>query len=114
MVLDWRQEKIVKPSFLGTKVFKDIDLNTVVRHIDWNPFFQVWQLRGKYPNRGYPKIFNDETVGAEAKKLHEEALALCRASRFPFRLGLPAKYASTSGRRRPPRMRSFSRSSQNT
>jgi len=36
----------------------------------------VWQLRGKYPNRGYPKIFNDEAVGAEAKKLHDDALKL--------------------------------------
>lgn len=34
---------------------------------------QVWQLRGRYPNRGYPKIFNDPTVGSEAKKLFEEA-----------------------------------------
>ena len=40
------------------------------------PFLQVWQLRGKYPNRGYPKIFNDETVGEEAKKLHTDALKL--------------------------------------
>lgn len=31
--------------------------------IDWKPFFDVWQLRGKYPNRGFPKIFNDKTVG---------------------------------------------------
>lgn len=35
--------------------------------------WQVWQLRGRYPNRGYPKIFNDPTVGPEAKKLFEEA-----------------------------------------
>lgn len=34
---------------------------------------QVWQLRGRYPNRGYPKIFKDATVGSEAKKLFEEA-----------------------------------------
>ena len=34
---------------------------------------QTWQLRGRYPNRGYPKIFNDESVGSEAKKLFEEA-----------------------------------------
>jgi hypothetical protein len=33
----------------------------------------VWQLRGRYPNRGYPKIFNDATVGSEAKKLFQEA-----------------------------------------
>jgi len=40
--------------------------------------FQVWQLRGRYPNRGYPKIFNDETVGSEAKKLFEDAQVLLR------------------------------------
>lgn len=36
----------------------------------------MWQLRGRYPNRGYPKIFNDDTVGAEAKKLFDEAQSM--------------------------------------
>ena len=54
---------IVRPSFLGVKVFSDYDLASLVSYIDWKPFFDVWQLRGKYPNRGYPKIFNDESVG---------------------------------------------------
>jgi len=40
--------------------------------------FQTWQLRGRYPNRGYPKIFNDEAVGKEAKKLFDEANAMLR------------------------------------
>lgn len=35
-------------------------------------------MRGRYPNRGYPKIFQDETVGAEAKKLFDDAQALTR------------------------------------
>lgn len=39
---------------------------------------QVWQLRGRYPNRGYPKIFNDPTVGSEARKLFEEAQEMLR------------------------------------
>jgi hypothetical protein len=39
---------------------------------------QVWQLRGRYPNRGYPKIFNDENVGAEAKKIWDEAQAMLK------------------------------------
>ena len=34
----------------------------------------MWQLRGKYPNRGYPKIFQDETVGEEAKKVAPRAV----------------------------------------
>lgn len=54
---------VVVPKFVGTKVYKDYDLNRLLPYIDWKPFFDVWQLRGKYPNRGYPKIFNDKTVG---------------------------------------------------
>ncbi|KAJ3393341.1 hypothetical protein HDU84_002136 [Entophlyctis sp. JEL0112] len=70
--LTWAQ-KTYKPKFLGSLVYTNIDLNGLISHIDWNPFFQTWQLRGKYPNRGYPKIFKDETVGAEAKKLFDDA-----------------------------------------
>ena len=66
----------MKPKLLGTKTFNDYPLAELLPYIDWNPFFQVWQLRGKYPNRGYPQIFKDETVGVEAKKLHDDALAL--------------------------------------
>ena len=54
---------LVEPQFIGKKTLKDVDLHTLVPYIDWKPFFDVWQLRGKYPNRGYPKIFNDANVG---------------------------------------------------
>lgn len=56
---------VVQPQYLGTHVFDAYDLRKLVEFIDWKPFFDVWQLRGKYPNRGYPKIFNDKTVGKE-------------------------------------------------
>eukprot|EP00180_Rhodochaete_pulchella_P001423 Plantae.Rhodophyta-Rhodochaete_pulchella.ctg2237.p1 GENE.Plantae.Rhodophyta-Rhodochaete_pulchella.ctg2237~~Plantae.Rhodophyta-Rhodochaete_pulchella.ctg2237.p1 ORF type:complete len:1287 (+),score=278.61 Plantae.Rhodophyta-Rhodochaete_pulchella.ctg2237:62-3862(+) len=62
-----------KPRILGVHKIERYPLEKLLPFIDWNPFFQTWQLRGKYPNRGYPKIFNDETVGAEAKKLFDEA-----------------------------------------
>lgn len=64
MQIDWKDpaNKPHVPKILGTKVFKEIPIESVVDYIDWNPFFQVWQLRGRYPNRGYPKIFNDATV----------------------------------------------------
>ncbi len=65
-----------KPASLGVSVFQDVPIADVLEYIDWNPFFQVWQLRGRYPNRGFPKIFNDEAVGAEARRLHEEAQAM--------------------------------------
>merc|ERR1711871_1098483 len=54
-------------------VIDQYKVEDVVPYIDWNPFFQTWELRGRYPNRGYPKIFDDETVGAEAKKLFGDA-----------------------------------------
>jgi len=38
----------------------------------------VWQLRGKYPNRTYPKIFNDETIGKEAKRVFDEAQSMLK------------------------------------
>uniref|UniRef100_A0A2K5LQ29 Methionine synthase n=1 Tax=Cercocebus atys TaxID=9531 RepID=A0A2K5LQ29_CERAT len=72
--MDWLSEPHpVKPTFIGTQVFEDYDLQKLVYYIDWKPFFDVWQLRGKYPNRGFPKIFNDKTVGEEAKKVYDDA-----------------------------------------
>uniref|UniRef100_A0A8C0VGQ6 Methionine synthase n=1 Tax=Cyanistes caeruleus TaxID=156563 RepID=A0A8C0VGQ6_CYACU len=68
----------VKPKFIGTKVFEDYDLGRLVEYIDWKPFFDVWQLRGKYPNRSFPKIFNDKTVGEEAKRVYNDAQDLLK------------------------------------
>jgi len=78
-VLDWSVEpKPIVPKKLGTTVMKEFTLEDVVPFIDWVPFFSVWQLRGKYPNRNYPKIFDDATVGPEAKKLFDEANAMLK------------------------------------
>merc|ERR1712147_179005 len=75
---DVSTEKVAPvPSHLGARVVEE-ELSEVVPFIDWNPFFQTWELRGRYPNRGYPKIFNDETVGAEAKKLFDDAQAMLK------------------------------------
>jgi len=65
------------PNQLGaTVVVKELD--EVLPFIDWNPFFQTWELRGRYPNRGYPKIFDDEKVGVEAKKLFDDAQTMLK------------------------------------
>ncbi|QDT69898.1 Methionine synthase [Planctomycetes bacterium MalM25] len=48
-----------------------ITLEELREYIDWSPFFLTWELRGKYP-----KIFEDEHVGEEAKKLFDDAGAM--------------------------------------
>jgi len=60
------------PKKLGITVFDDLDLAEIRTYFDWTALFGVYGLRGKYPNREYPKIFNDSNVGEEAKKLFVE------------------------------------------
>jgi 5-methyltetrahydrofolate--homocysteine methyltransferase len=69
--IDWAAYQPTKPSFLGTRVFEDYDLAEIARYIDWTPFFQTWQLHGKYP-----AILEDAVVGTEAQKLYEDAAVL--------------------------------------
>ncbi|XP_075261799.1 methionine synthase-like [Convolutriloba macropyga] len=71
--IDWAEvPPVCAPSFLGTRVLNDIPVSAVIPYIDWKPFFDIWQLRGKYPNRTYPKIFDDEDVGEEAKRIFND------------------------------------------
>jgi 5-methyltetrahydrofolate--homocysteine methyltransferase len=65
---DWSAEKYVKPARPGVQVFRNFPLDELRKYIDWNPFFIAWELHGKYPS-----IFEDEKVGAEAKKLFDDA-----------------------------------------
>lgn len=76
LLIDWTTFVPVIPMQLGTQVFKDYSLVRLAEYIDWTPLFNVWQLRGRYPNRGYPKLFQDKTVGEEAKKVFEDAQSL--------------------------------------
>ena len=71
--IDWNKFTPVKPSFTGTKVFKDYDLKEISKYIDWQPFFIAWELHGKYP-----QILTDEKVGDAATKLHNDAQALLK------------------------------------
>ncbi|KAJ8404758.1 hypothetical protein AAFF_G00331450 [Aldrovandia affinis] len=75
--LDWHAvRRPACPQVIGTHVFEEYDLGRLLAYIDWKPFFDVWQLRGKYPNRGYPKIFKDKTVGEEARRVFDDAQKL--------------------------------------
>ncbi|MEX0829740.1 MAG: methionine synthase [Nitrospirales bacterium] len=68
---DWESMDIPKPDSLGITVFENLSLETLVPIIDWSPFFQAWELRGKYP-----KIFEDPVVGPKAKELFDDAQKL--------------------------------------
>jgi 5-methyltetrahydrofolate--homocysteine methyltransferase len=63
----------VKPKFIGRRVFKNVDLATLARYIDWGPFFQTWDLAGPYP-----AILKDDVVGDSATKVFAEGQALLK------------------------------------
>ena len=71
--IDWEKFTPVKPSFLGTRVFPNFSLASLVPYIDWTPLFQAWELAGRYP-----QILTDNKVGAEAKKLFDDAQELLK------------------------------------
>lgn len=76
--IHWKPEMIQKPKKMGVTYFKDYDLSSLVEYINWDPFFHTWQLRGKYPNRGYPKIFRDKSCGEQAKELFDKAQVMLK------------------------------------
>ncbi len=63
----------VRPKFVGRRVFKNVDLATIARYIDWGPFFQTWDLAGPFP-----AILTDEVVGEAASKVYEEGQEMLR------------------------------------
>jgi len=67
-VINWANYTPPKPTFLGLKTFENYDIAELRNYIDWTPFFQAWELHGKYPT-----ILDDKIVGAEAKKLFADA-----------------------------------------
>ncbi|AFK04779.1 methionine synthase [Emticicia oligotrophica DSM 17448] len=71
--IDWTKYEPTKPSFLGNRIFENYDLAEIANYIDWTPFFQTWQLHGKYP-----KIFENEVVGVEARKLFDDAQVMLK------------------------------------
>ena len=73
-VIDWTGPGAVRPprpTFLGVRTIEDHPLADLVDRIDWTPFFATWELRG-----AYPAILADPVVGAAARDLHRDALAL--------------------------------------
>jgi 5-methyltetrahydrofolate--homocysteine methyltransferase len=66
--VDWSDYSVKAPEFFGTKTFETYDLAELARYIDWTPFFQTWELKGRYP-----AILDDEKQGEAARQLFADA-----------------------------------------
>ncbi len=69
--IDWASYSPPKPKFIGRRVFKNYDLAELAACIDWGPFFQTWDLAGKFP-----EILKDEVVGDEAVRVFSDGKRL--------------------------------------
>ncbi len=68
---DWAGVPVTPPKQPGVTVLRDVPLETLRPYIDWTPFFQAWEMRGKYP-----RILDDPEKGAVARRLFADAHAL--------------------------------------
>jgi 5-methyltetrahydrofolate--homocysteine methyltransferase len=69
--VDWRPEDVARPEATGARALDDFPLAELRPYIDWTPFFHTWELRGVFP-----KIFEHETYGEQARQLYAEAQTL--------------------------------------
>ncbi|MCC8619973.1 methionine synthase [Xanthomonas vesicatoria] len=65
---DWTNYTPPTPRQPGLHVFDDYPLQELIELIDWTPFFQAWELAGKFP-----AILSDEIVGTQASELYRDA-----------------------------------------
>ena len=66
--IDWSSFSSFSPNQMGVHTINDFKAKDISSYIDWTPFFQTWELHGRYP-----KILEDEIVGEEANKLFVDA-----------------------------------------
>ena len=85
--LSFNNDNISKPEKIGVHVLNDITVSEIIPYIDWTPFFQTWELHGRYPN-----ILNDEVVGTEASTLFEDAQQMLTKIVSESWLGVKAVY----------------------
>jgi len=67
----WADYDPPAPNMPGLHVFADYPLHDLVEIIDWTPFFQAWELAGRYP-----AILTDPVVGTHASELYRDALKM--------------------------------------
>ena len=71
--VNWSAYAPPRPSFLGVRALENWDLADLARYIDWTPFFQTWELKGRYP-----AILEDPKQGVAARQLFDDAQAMLK------------------------------------
>ncbi|PSL00343.1 methionine synthase (B12-dependent) [Haloactinopolyspora alba] len=66
--IDWNGYQPPQPSQLGVHLLDDYDLSELREYIDWQPFFNSWEMKGKFPD-----ILNNPATGETARKLYDDA-----------------------------------------
>ncbi|MBF4163086.1 methionine synthase [Nocardioides acrostichi] len=70
-VVEWSGYQPPAPRMPGVHVLDDYDLAELREYIDWQPFFNAWEMKGKFPD-----ILNSPSHGEAARKLYDDAQAM--------------------------------------
>ncbi len=71
--IEWREEDLYKPKKLGVEIFEEIKIDSLIPFIDWTPFFQSWELHGKFP-----QLLEDEVIGLQVQDLFADAQTMLK------------------------------------
>lgn len=66
--IDWQNYQPTTPSNLGVTVLNDYPIEELRQYIDWGPFFNTWEMKGRFPD-----ILNSPSCGKEARELFDNA-----------------------------------------
>ena len=70
---DWKNYQPHQPDLIGIRTLNNYPLEKIVPYVDWTPFFQAWELVGRYPD-----ILQDEIVGETASQLFRDAQVMLK------------------------------------
>ena len=69
--IDWTGYEPPAPRRPGIHVLTDYDLGELRDYIDWQPFFNAWEMKGRFPD-----ILNNPATGEAARALYDDAQAM--------------------------------------
>ncbi len=69
--IDWDAHQPTPPKAPGVHVLQDYDIAELRDYIDWQPFFNAWEMKGKFPD-----ILHNPSTGETARALYDDAQAM--------------------------------------